>query len=93
MLERVYDSMARHLQDADRVPGVEDAFAPGTYCMERYIQMKDAYDRLCVRLGVVDEDSDVETIINCMMDIEQELCFRMYRYGAMYGMESNIEKS
>lgn len=49
--------------------------------------MEDAYDRLCSRLGVVDEDGDVETIISSLMGIERAISFKMYGYGAKFGME------
>ena len=55
-------------------------------CLKRYGDVLDAYQRLCVRLGTQDEDEDVETIIHAFMDIEKELCYRMYRYGAQFGM-------
>ena len=45
-----------------------------------------AYARLRERLGVVDEDEDVEEIIGALMDIQCKLCYEMYRYGARFGM-------
>lgn len=45
----------------------------------------DAYDRLRDRLGVLDEDSDLECIIHAFEDIQKELCLRMYCYGARFG--------
>ena len=67
------------------MPGVIDAFADDAYCMEKYREMRDAYDRLCHRLGVTDEDADVEIIINSLMTIEREIAYAMYEYGAKYG--------
>lgn len=78
--------MARGLVEGYGMPGVEYAFAPGSYCMERYKDMRDAYDRLCNRLGAEEEDEDVEAIIHAYMDMERELCMRMYRYGAQFGV-------
>lgn len=86
LTEWAYQSMACGLMEDYRMPGVENAFAEGSYCLQRYGDMRDAYDRLCDRLGVVDEDQDVEDIINAFMDIQEELCRRMYRYGAQFGM-------
>ena len=79
--EQVYESMVCHVLAEYRMPGVEDAFADGTFCMQQYTQMRDAYDRLCERLGVVDEDADVECIIQCYMEMQRELCKRMFFYG------------
>ncbi len=79
--EQVYESMACHISEEFRMPGVEDAFAEDGFCMQKYRQMRDAYDRLCERLDVVDEDDDVECIIQCYMEIQRELCKRMFFYG------------
>ena len=64
----------------------EYAFEEGQSCLEKYKEMRDVYDRLCDRLGVTDEDEDVEKIIQSLMDIQEELCCRMYRYGAEFGI-------
>jgi len=82
--EQVYESMTCHVEESARMPGVENAFADGSYCMQQYRQMRDAYDRLCVRLGVVDEDEDVECILYCLEQIERELCRRMFCYGQRF---------
>lgn len=79
--ERVYEAMTCHVSEEYRIPGVEDAFADNGICMQKYRQMRDAYDRLCERLGVEDEDTDVECIIQCYMEIQRELCKRMFLYG------------
>ena len=68
------------------MPGVENAFSGDSYCIKRYGHMLRAYERLCERLGTGEDDADVEVIINAFMDIQQELCYRMYRYGAQFGM-------
>ena len=80
-----YETMACHVIKEYRMPGVEDAFADGAFCMERYNEAMDAYERICERLGVVDEDADVEIMRNAFDDIQRELCYRMYRYGARFG--------
>ena len=82
--EQVYESLTFHLSEPDRMPGVVDAFADDAYCMKKYCQMRDAYDRLCDRLGVEDEDEDVECIIQCFMDMERELCRLMFCYGQQF---------
>ena len=80
-----YETLACHLSEGHRMPGVENAFASGTYCIERYGEALSAYERLCDRLGVVDEDRDVETIFNAFFDIQEYLCCKMYQYGAQFG--------
>ena len=84
-MEWAYETMACHVVKDYRMPGVENAFAEGSYCLARYNDAMDAYERLRNRMGVVDEDNDVEIIISAFEDIQQELCYRMYRYGAMFG--------
>lgn len=84
-MEDVYDTLRGVLVPQARLEGVENAFAPGTDCAKRYGQMLDAYERLCNRLGVEEEDEDVEIIITSMMAIEREISQRMYLYGAKFG--------
>ena len=83
--EWAYESMACFVKDWYRMPGVENAFAEGSYCASRYHEMYEAYERLRERLGVKDEDEDVEIIIRAFEDIQQKLCLRMYHYGARFG--------
>lgn len=68
------------------IPGVEHAFAAGGKCEKLYAQVYDAQRRLEDRLGVEPYDKDVECIIRCMTAIQEELCYRMYYYGAKFGM-------
>lgn len=83
----VYETLHGVLIPEARVPGVEDAFAPGSRCERLYSAMLDAYERLCERLQVDgDEDADVEIIIQSLMEIEEEMCYRMYVYGAKFGI-------
>ena len=86
-----YETMACFAAEEYRMPGVENAFAAGTFCERRYNDAMDAYERLRNRLGVADEDRDVECIIQAFEDIQQELCLRSYRYGAQFGMERAAE--
>ena len=80
--EQVYLTLNGELIPAYCVPGVENAFAEGAYCLNKYKDIMDAYGRLCERLGVMDEDDDVEIIIDSFLDIERYLCLKMYEYGA-----------
>ena len=40
--------------------------------------MLKAYARVCDRLGVVDEDEDVEVIIESLLSIQRILCMEMF---------------
>ena len=83
IVEQVYLSLTGELVDPIRY--VPNAFEQGSYCAERYQEMLDAYERLRERLGVTDEDEDVEIMISAFEDIQQKLCLRMYHYGARFG--------
>lgn len=83
--ERVYLTLTGNLRPSYCVPGVENAFAEGAFCMNKHREVMEAYERLCSRLGVTDKDDDVEIIINSFMDIEKYLCVKMYEYGAVLG--------
>ena len=85
LVERIYQTAVAGVLPEYRVPGVEYAFAEGSFCMNRYSEMLDAYERLCNRLGVVDEDEDIEIMIMALLDIQYELCLRMCDYGAQFG--------
>lgn len=85
-IENVYASLQGLLVEDARIPGVENLFTPGSPCECWYQDMLDAYARLCHRLGSADEDKDVEIIITALLAIGKELSFRMYEYGAKFGM-------
>lgn len=79
--ELVYESLIGELVDPVRY--VPNAFAPGTFCEARYREMLDAYERLRDRLGVVDEDEDVEIIIDSLLAIQRKLCVEMFRIAGI----------
>ncbi len=68
---------------------VANAFAEGSHCGREYEEMREAYMRLCDRLGVRDEDADLDIIVDCMENIQRELCCQMYEYGIRYVMEKH----
>lgn len=86
-IEMVYDSLQGTL--IAPIPGVENAFTPGSECQKLYADMLEAYARLCRRLGEVDEDGDVEVLINSLLRIQKVLCVKMYLYGACFGNAYN----
>ena len=64
-------------------PEIENMFADGSACEILYDQVYRANLRLCQRLGVV-EDADVETIIDSLLCICEQIGKRMYHYGAAF---------
>ena len=83
-LEEINLTLCGELVAEACVPGVENAFSSGSRCEEQYRNLRQAYDRLLLRLGESDEDWDVEEIIGCMLAMQQELCYRMFRLGAAF---------
>ena len=65
--ELVYESLTGELIVPIR--DVPNAFAPGSLCERKYQEMLDAYARVRARLGVLDEDEDVEIIIESLLAI------------------------
>ena len=86
--ERVYLTLNGQMEEWAQVPGVENLFEDGKYCQRRYEEIYSVYQRLCDRLGVENEDADVKSMINAFMDIERELCIRMFAYGAKLGTKA-----
>lgn len=83
--EVIYGTLMGSLQEPYSMPGVTCIFTEAKI-VKLYKQISDAYARLCLRLGVGEEDDDVEDILSAVMDIEEQIAYRMYRYGAQFGM-------
>ena len=90
LIEDIYDSLQGVLVPEARVPWVKNLFLPGSPCDRAYSDMLDAYERLRDRLGVADEDEDVEIIINSLLDIQQILGHEMFRCGLEYARRSGL---
>ena len=90
---RVYATLTGQMCSGYEEPGVENAFAPGCTCWQLYEQLRQAYDRLLERLGNhTGEDPDVEIIIGAMMDIEMQLSYKMFDYGAYYARNQGAKE-
>lgn len=83
LFEDVYLTLLGVMGAAYRVPGVENAFAPGSYCERRYGDMTRHRERLWERLNSPD-DEDVEQILTAMESIQRELCRKMFEYGRRF---------
>ncbi|MBR3999947.1 MAG: hypothetical protein IKI93_16575 [Clostridia bacterium] len=87
-IEDIYYTLIGTIQEQFRVPGVENLFAEGSECMNCYYEMLAAYERLCERLGVVDEDEDVEDIIDALMTVERKVSMKMFEYGMKFVLDN-----
>ncbi len=85
-MKRVYESMTDDIIDEYAIEGVENAFADGSRCMNLYEEAYEAYRRLRQRLNAGEYNPDVEIIYHAFSQIQEELCYRMYRYGAKFGL-------
>ncbi len=85
LAEWVYDTLQGVLMDEARLPGVENLFEEGSECMNCYEKALNAYERICERLHVGDEDRDLEEIFNAFIDIQRVVGLKMYEYGSKYG--------
>ena len=82
--EQVYETLLNIVSEEHLLPWVEPVFVPGNPCYEAYTQMHIAYARLRQRLGVTDEDPDVETIISCLLDYSKYVGLKMFECGMEY---------
>lgn len=87
LIGSVYNTMTGFLAEWARLPGVENAFAPGSRCEQLYAQMHDA---LTTRFDPDDDDDApvLEGILNDMEAIQKDLCFRMFRLGMRFALDS-----
>ena len=83
----VYLPVTGQLVEDARLPGVENAYAPGSLCSKCYDEL---YELLETRFDPDnDEDDRVLTdILNDMSTIQKELAFRMFRLGMRFGLDS-----
>ena len=79
--ELVYESLIGEL--IVPIKDVPNAFEHGSYCETRYQQVLEAYERLRGRLGVADEDPDIEIIIDSLLEIQRKLCLEMFELASI----------
>ena len=85
-MELVYLTMQGQLLPEYAIADVEDIFVADGIGNELYTKARIAYSNVCKRLGVKDEDSDLNEIIYYMEALADEMAYRMYRYGAKFGI-------
>lgn len=87
-IQDVYGTLWGLTVEDAQIPGVENLFEEGMPCAVNYGKMLAAYERLLRRLGCAGtEDPDVEIIMNTLMDITDGLSYKMYEYGAQFGIK------
>lgn len=82
--DMVYDTLSGNLHGQYAVPGVEDAFAAGSECLRLYEEMTAVRDQLQSRVGLPEEDEDVERIISILESVQRILAIKMFDYGQKF---------
>ena len=82
--ELVYSSLLDELVPEYQLPWVQPIFIPRHPCYEEYAKMHEVYMHLRERLGVEEEDEEVERIIDALLAHGKILALEMFRYGRMY---------
>ena len=85
----VYTCMIENVHPVLRVPGVENIFAPGSECWEKFKQAVDASIRIGNRLGTDSEDKDIQILFDSMSRIQDILAVEMFKKGYDFGLHDS----
>ena len=85
-VEDIYNTLLGVQCEQFCVSGVENLFTEDSDCDHACNEMLEAYARLCERLGVTDEDRDVEIIIDSLTTIQRNVSMKMFEYGMKFAM-------
>jgi len=81
---QVFDSLMGFLRPEYALDWVKPIFVPGHPCYDSHEEMREAYDHLLDRLGLQDEDEDVEIMLSCLSDHTRILALEMFQCGREY---------
>ena len=84
LAEEVYNSLLGITAEEYRLPWVDSIFLPDKECFKAYQAMLDAYQRLLLRLNQQEDDSDLEDMVNSMLDYSRAAGLKMFEYGMIY---------
>lgn len=88
LIKWVYLTVLGQISDPYALPGVENAFRSGSLCDRSYGEL---YDLLLTRFNPDNNDEDdfvMTRILNDMDAIQKDLCFRMFRLGMRFALDS-----
>ena len=87
LINWVYMSVTGQLVKDAMVPGVENAYNAGSLCDKCYNEM---HELLATRFNSENDEDDrmLTVILNDMSTIQKELCFRMFRLGMRFALDS-----
>lgn len=84
LLDEIYLSLQGVLIPQAALPWVPNLFKPDGYCEGEYTKMREAYERVCFRLGTDTEDEDLNTMVQAMEHIQEACCKEMFWLGMEY---------
>ena len=93
LAEQVYDCLLGQIVSEKALDWVENIYTDGSEYDRNYAAVLAAYRRLCRRLGVNEEDDDVETIINAMLRNEEIIALKMFESGVRYGKTEDLSNT
>jgi len=86
----VYDTLRGETLPSASVPNVENLYEEGKPYYRCYEEISHAYERLRDRLGVIDEDNDVETMLSAFIQMERMIAEKMFFYGAHFALDEHF---
>ena len=89
----VLDTLRGNMTLESTIPNVENLYQEGKPYYQCYEDVFHAYERLRDRLGVIDEDEDVEIMINAFLDMETLVAEKMFFYGAHFALDEYLHKN
>ena len=83
LLDDIYLTLQGLYLPSHAVPGVPNLFQPFGYCDRKYTAVREAYERICLRLGLEEDDNDpdLDIIIESMEAIQEVLSKEMFLLG------------
>ena len=85
-IDQIYDTLIGVAVGYDAVPGVENAFAEGSFCDRKDDEVYKARAYL-ENILTPSDNMNVDLIHSNMNDIQHELCIQMFRLGVRFGAE------
>ena len=87
----IYATLLGEILSEYAVPWVENAFAPGSVCDAVFTRITEARQRIYDRQSSQGKDPDMEIIFDGFLDIQYELCRKMFQYGVQYAKRTPSE--
>lgn len=82
--QAIYDSMHGYLKKEYRIPWVKNVWEEETGFKLAYDDFWTVREHLCQRYGIDWDDEDLERIMNGIMNLDEDLCRRMFQYTIEY---------